>query len=59
MDAVARALGGRLDLVASFGDHTVTVPQPTRRKDSCDARPSRMPGVSYREGQPATAGWAV
>lgn len=27
MDAVARyveALGGRLDLVASFGDHTVT-----------------------------------
>jgi hypothetical protein len=28
MDAVARyfeALGGRLDLLASFGDHTVTV----------------------------------
>ena len=45
IDAVARyveALGGRLDLIASFGDHTAPSPAPRRHDQICSR--SQAPG---------------
>jgi hypothetical protein len=49
IDAVARyvqALGGRLDLIATLGDHTSPSPQPKRHDQICRPVP-RLVGVSH------------